>query len=70
MNINIVKQELTSKINHKVIVSVYGLRNRITRYEGEIYRIYPKIFTILTNEGEKSFPYCDLITGEVKIKYL
>ena len=70
MNINFVKEELNSKINSKVIVSVYGLRNRINRYEGILYKIYPNIFTILVNGEEKSFPYRDLITGDVKIKYV
>ena len=70
MNINNIKRELATKINRNVIVSVYGLRNRITRYTGIIHKIYPNIFTIITDGEEKSFPYCDIITGEVKIKYL
>lgn len=70
MNINIVKEEITKKINCKVMVSVYGMRNRISRYEGVIYKVYPNIFTILEKGEEKSFPYRDVITGDVKIKYL
>lgn len=70
MNINIIKEELEKKINKKVLVSVFGLRNRVNRYEGTIYRVYPNIFTVLVNGEEKSFPYRDVITGEVKIKYL
>lgn len=52
------------------MVSVYGMRNRISRYEGVIYKVYPNIFTILEKGEEKSFPYRDVITGDVKIKYL
>lgn len=70
MNVNLVKKEIYNNLNSKVIVSVYGLRNRVTKYEGIIYKTYPNIFSIMTEDGEKSFPYCDLITGEVKIKYL
>lgn len=70
MNINIVKEDIKNKVNKRVIVSVYGLRNRVTRYEGIIYKIYPNIFTIYTGDEEKSFPYRDIITGDIKIKYL
>lgn len=70
MNINIVKEEIKSKINRKVSISVFGLRNRVNRYEGVIYKVYPNIFTVLINGEEKSFTYRDVITGEVKIKYL
>lgn len=70
MNINIIKEEITSHINKKVLVSVYGMRNRVNRYEGIIYKTYPNIFTILENGEEKSFPYRDVITGDVKIKYI
>ncbi len=70
MNINIVKEDLAKKINRKVIVSVHGMRNRTSRFEGQIYKVYPNIFTVLVNGEEKSFTYRDIITGEVKIKYL
>lgn len=70
MNINIVKEEVSKNLNRKVLVTVYGMRNRTNRYEGVIYKAYPNIFTILENGEEKSFPYRDVITGDVKIKYL
>ncbi len=70
MNLNIIKNELQSNLNKKVRVAVYGLRNRVDRFEGILYKIYPNIFTILINGEEKSFTYRDVITGEVKIKYL
>ena len=70
MNINIVKEKISKNINRKVSISVYGLRNRVNRYEGIIYKMYPNLFTVLVNGEEKSFNYRDVITGEVKIKYL
>ena len=70
MNINLVKEEIAKKVNKKVAISVHGLRNRVARYEGIIYKIYPNIFTVKTGVEEKSFSYHDVITGEVKIKYL
>ena len=70
MNINLVKEEISKRLNSKVIVSVYGMRNRVSRLEGILYKIYPNLFTILVNGEEKSFCYRDVITGDVKIKYL
>lgn len=70
MNINIIKEEIKNRLNSKVLISVYGLRNKINRYEGIMYKIYPNIFTVLIDGEEKSFTYRDVITGDVKIKYL
>ena len=70
MNINIVKEEIKSKINRKVSIVIYGLRNRVNKYEGIIYKVYPNIFTVLIDGEEKSFTYRDIITGEIKLKYL
>ena len=70
MNINFIKDDITRKLNSKVSISVYGLRNRVNRYEGVLYKVYPNIFTVLIGNEEKSFTYRDVITGEVKIKYL
>lgn len=70
MNINIVKEDIAKNLNKKVIVSVHGIRNRINRYEGKLYKIYPNIFTILIDGEEKSFTYREIITGDVRIKYI
>ena len=70
MNINIVKENISKNINKKAIISVYGLRNRVSHYEGVIYKTYPNIFTVLVDGEEKSFPYRDVITGDIKLKYL
>ena len=70
MNINIIKDEINKNIHRKVSIAVHGLRKRVHRYDGVIYKIYPNLFTILINGEEKSFNYRDVITGEVKIKYL
>lgn len=70
MNINFVKEEVRKNLNKKVLVNVYGMRNRVNQYEGVLYKVYPNLFTVLVNGEEKSFCYRDLVTGEVKIKYL
>lgn len=70
MNINLVKEEISKKLNSKVMVSVFGMRNRVSRLEGILYKIYPNLFTVMVDGEEKSFCYRDVITGDVKIKYL
>lgn len=70
MNIEIIKKDLQNKIGKKVKITVYGLRNKIERYEGEIYKIYPNIFTIMTDKEEKSFTYRDIITKDINVKIL
>ena len=69
MNIDLIKEKLNSNLNKKVIVTVYGLRNKINRYEGVLYKLYPNIFSILEDGKEKSFSYNDYITGDIKIKF-
>ena len=49
MNINLVKEEIKNNTNRKVNIAVYGLRNRINRYEGVIYKMYSNLFTVLVN---------------------
>ena len=70
MNLDLVRNKIKDNLNRKVIVTVYGLRNRINRYEGILYKAYPNIFSILEDGKEKSFSYNDYITGDIKIKYL
>lgn len=70
MNIDLVKEKLKNNLNKKVVVTVYGLRNKINRYEGVLYKLYPNIFSIIEDGIEKSFSYNDYITGDIKIKFL
>lgn len=70
MNIDIVKNKLASNLNRRIVVTVYGLRNKVNRYEGTLYKVYPNIFSIIENGIEKSFSYNDYITGDIKIKFL
>ena len=69
MNLDTVKDNITKNIGKKVIVTVYGMRNKVNKYEGILYKVYPNIFSIMTDYGEKSFSYNEYITGEVKIRY-
>lgn len=70
MNINIVKEEIQKNINSLVEIKVYGMRGKTNIYRGIINGIYPNLFTIIENNQEKSFTYRDIITGDIKIKYM
>lgn len=70
MNINLVKEKINNNLNKKVLVTVYGMRNKVTRYEGVLYKTYPNIFSILEDGVERSFSYNDYIIGDIKIKFL
>ena len=70
MNIDLDRQKIESNLNKRVVVTVYGLRNKINRYEGTLYKTYPNIFSIIYEGVEKSFSYNDYITGDIKIKFI
>ena len=70
MNIDLVRNKLESNLNKKIVVTVYGMRNKITRYTGILYKTYPNIFTVMCDGVEKSFSYNDYITGYIKLKLL
>lgn len=70
MNIDIIKEKIAKSIGKKVIVTEYGLRNKINRYEGILYKMYPNLFTIITNGKEKSFTYNEYITKDIKVRII
>lgn len=53
-----------------VEIKVFGMRGKTSVYHGQIYATYPNIFTIIISNREKSFTYRDIITGDIKIKYM
>lgn len=70
MNSENVKNMIESNLGRKVKITVYGMRNKKDYYEGNLYKVYPNIFTIIYNGEEKSFSYRDVITKDINIKYL
>lgn len=69
MNPNFIKEEIQKHKNEQVLITIYGMRNKKSTYEGTIKDIYPNIFTVIEGKKEKSFSYSDVITGDIKIKY-
>lgn len=70
MNLDTIKEDVKKHLNYKVLISVYGMRNKNYQIAGYISNVYPSIFTVNENGQEKSFNYSDIATGEISIKYL
>lgn len=70
MNINSIKNVIQDNIGKSVQIVVYGMRNKRETYVGKIKTVFPNIFSIQMDVGEKTFPYADVCTGDIKIKYL
>ena len=70
MNIDLIKKEIDTKLGKKVKITVYGMRNKVERYEGIICQTYPNIFTVMCDNVEKSFTYRDIITKDINLKFL
>jgi len=69
MNIDLVKEKIEKNIGKKVVVNVYGLRNKKMFYEGILRSCYSNVFVVDVLGSSKSFTYADVITGEVKLQY-
>ena len=61
MNIEIVKEELRKNIGRRVQITEFGLRNKENNYYGVLFKIYNNIFSIKSNDIEKSFSLADLM---------
>ena len=46
MNIKYIKSYIASKIGTKVVVICYYSRNKKERFNGVIFNVYPKVFTV------------------------
>ena len=56
-----------SNYGKRVIVKIYGIRNKIDTIEGIITECYSKIFVVKTKFGNKSFTYTDILVGNIKL---
>ena len=70
MNLDNIKKDINNYLGKKVLVKVYGMRNKTDIFEGYITNAYPNIFTIDVDGENKSFRYADILTGEIHVKYL
>ena len=66
MNIKYIKSYIASKIGTKVVVICYYSRNKKERFNGVIFNVYPKVFTVRLDDGMiKSFNYVDIIAKNI-----
>lgn len=70
MNPYVIRENLSTKVGSKVLVKVYGMRNKTDSFIGIIKDIYPQIFTIETQNMIKSFSYSELINKEVVLTFI
>lgn len=70
MNPNVIRENLYPHKGKKVIVKVYGMRNKTDEYVGILKDIYPQIFTVELTDAIKSFSYSELISKEVVLTFL
>ena len=70
MNLDKIKDEISSLIDKEVMIKVSGSRNKKIMYKGVINNVYSNIFTVLIEGSNKSFTYSDVAIGDVKIYHL
>lgn len=70
MNPYVIREDLKKHIGERVMVKVYGMRNKTDTFIGSIKDIYPQIFTIDCSSGIKSFSYSELINKEVELTFV
>jgi uncharacterized protein Veg len=70
MSLDNIKEDVRSHLHCKVLVSVFGMRNKNYQVRGFISNVYPSIFTVNENGVEKSFNYSDIATKEIILEYL
>ena len=70
MNPNVIRENLNAHIGERVMVKIYGMRNKTDSFVGTLKDIYPQIFTVDTGATLKSFSYSDIINGEVVLSFI
>ncbi len=72
MNIEKVKDELTSLIGEDAYLKYHLGRNKYEEYEVKIKEAYDRVFLVELKNKEheiKSFSYSDIITKTIRIKH-
>lgn len=62
------KELVRDKYGKKVVLKVYGLRNKNETIRGTISEIYNNVFIVKTIPFNRCFSYKDLLLGNVIIK--
>ncbi|HBA37970.1 MAG TPA: hypothetical protein DCY94_04545 [Firmicutes bacterium] len=70
MNPLVIRENLKKHKGSRVLVQIYGMRNKKDKFVGLLKDIYPQIFTIEVDNSIRSFSYSDLIYGEVVLSFI
>ncbi len=70
MNPNVIRENLEVHKGERVLVKIYGMRNKNDSFIGILRDIYPKIFTIEVGNSIRSFSYSEIINKEVVITFI
>ena len=70
MNPYVIRDNLKTHIGERVMVKIYGMRNKTDSFIGTIKDIYPQIFTVEVGSTVKSFSYSELINKEVELTFI
>ncbi len=70
MNPHVIRENLISHKGQRVLVKIYGLRNKTDSYIGTLKEIYPQIFTIEYGNLTRSYSYSELISGDVVLTFV
>ncbi len=67
MNIDSVKNKISELLNQEIVLRVSANRSKKCLIKGIVTGIYPRHFTVLVDDGVRSFTYADVAIGEVLI---
>ena len=68
MNIKYIKSYIASKIGSRVVIVCYYSRNKKERFDGIVFNVYPKVFTVKLDNGSiRSFNYVDVISKNIRM---
>ena len=67
MNLDNVKNKVSELLNKEIVLRVSANRSKKCLIKGIVTGIYPRHFTVLVDDGTRSFTYADVAIGEVTI---
>ncbi len=70
MNPHVIREELFKHKNERVLVKIFGMRNKNDSFIGVLKDIYPQIFTVEVGSSIKSFSYSEIINKEVVLTFI
>lgn len=70
MNPLVIRENLKLHTGERVLVKIYGMRNKNDSFTGVLKDIYPQIFTVEVGNSIRSFSYSEIINKEVVLTFI